>query len=528
MAEEPTLLIQVRRLAGQVQRLGGWNRCFSAFACGLIAALGFAPLYAFPAFLLAIPLLALLIDGSQANGRNWRAGFAVGWSFGFGIFLGGMHWIIFPFMVDPDAHAWQIPIVVLLFPGGLALFWGGAVALASWFWRPGFVRLVTLSISLAAFEWLRGHVLTGLPWNLPGQIWSGSATMMQTASIYGVYGLSLVTLLGAASASGVVRSDGKTGAGFIALAAPLLLLAALWCFGALRLPSEASPIAELSPIRLVQPNVPQNEKWKPDLMMRNWQQLVSLTQQAGLDQVRVVIWPEAAPPFFVLSTDGALEAIGTMLPPNTVLLTGTQRVERGQPNRYFNSFVVLDEEGRLAASYDKSHLVPFGEYLPLFQLLEPLGITQLTGMHGGFSSGDGVRTLQAPGVAPFGVLICYEAIFPGEVVQAGHRPDWLVNVTDDSWFGPWAGPYQHLGISRMRAVEEGLPIARAANTGVSAMIDPYGRIIASLGLNKSGVVDAALPKPLAPTLYSVAGDAIFAAIMLVFVGVAAIFSRPTS
>jgi apolipoprotein N-acyltransferase len=210
-----------------------------------------------------------------------------------------------------------------------------------------------------------------------------------------------------------------------------------------------------------------------------------------------------------------------------VLLTGTQRVERGEPNRYFNSMAAIDGQGRVIATHDKSHLVPFGEYLPLFQLLQPLGITQLTGSHGGFSEGAGVRTIQIEGLPSFGVLICYEIIFPGNVVEPGARPQWLVNMTDDSWFGPWAGPFQHLGIAKVRAVEEGLSVARAANTGISAMIDPYGRIIASLELDRPGVVDAPLPRPIESTVYSLAGDAIYFIMMLALVGLGGRFSRTT-
>ncbi|MEQ1753939.1 MAG: apolipoprotein N-acyltransferase [Micropepsaceae bacterium] len=528
MAETALSFEFLRQIARRIQHVQGWRRRGAAVLAGLIASLGFAPMYAYPVVFLAFPVLVWLMDSSQSQGRDWRAAFATGWCFGFGLFLGGMHWIVFPFMVDPDSHAWQIPFVAVLFPGGLALFWAAAAVVASHFWRPGFARVLVLAISASGFEWLRGHVLTGLPWNLPGQVWSGSDEMIQTASVYGIYGLSLVTLIAASVPAAIVQASGNSARGWSSFGTSIGLLAALWSYGALRMPTAASPVFETVRLRLVQPDVPQNEKWRPELVMRNWKQLVDLTRQPGLETVSTVIWPEAAPPFFVLSTDGALEAIGSLLPDQTVLLTGTQRMQSGNTNRYFNSFVVLDGKGRLIATYDKSHLVPFGEYLPLFQLLEPLGITQLTGMHGGFSSGEGVRTLTAAGVPSFGVLICYEAIFPGEVVRKGERPAWLVNVTDDSWFGPWAGPYQHLGLAKVRAVEEGLAIARAANTGISAVIDPYGRIIASLGLNKSGVVDAPLPKPLDPTLYSVAGDAIFAAIMLVLVGVVVRFSRSTS
>jgi apolipoprotein N-acyltransferase len=325
----------------------------------------------------------------------------------------------------------------------------------------------------------------------------------------------------------LVRGDSRRGGDArLALSGPAIVLA-LFVFGALRVPDGASPLVDGVTIRLVQPNVPQREKWLPEFLMRNWRQLTDLTRQPGIDRVRAVVWPEAAPPFPLLSTDGAMEAVGELMPDGAILMTGTQRVQRGTPNRYYNSVAVIDGKGHLLSIYDKSHLVPFGEYLPLFQLLEPLGITQLTGMNGGFSEGVGVRRYSAPGVPSFGVLICYEAIFPAAVVQPAERPDWLVNVTDDSWFGPWSGPYQHLGIARVRAIEEGLPIARAANTGVSAMIDPYGRIIGELELNKAGVLDAALPKALKRTVYSFAGDIVFVVFALVLLVVAAIFSRST-
>jgi apolipoprotein N-acyltransferase len=223
-----------------------------------------------------------------------------------------------------------------------------------------------------------------------------------------------------------------------------------------------------------------------------------------------------------------LKVIAEVLPPSTTLLTGVvRRDEEGGKQRFFNSMAAISGDGRVLGVYDKSHLVPFGEYLPFYQWLEPLGITKLTGGSGGYTEGSGVRTMAISGTPPFGPLICYEVIFPGAVTEPGHRPAWLVTMTDDSWFGPWTGPYQHLGIAKVRAAEEGLAIVRAANTGVSAVIDPYGRIISSLGLDKTGFLDAALPKPLAPTVYAFVGDTIFAALLLALVGVGSFFYRPT-
>ena len=513
-----SLLAELQRfpgLAHHFQGLRGRPRMLVAAGAGSASALGFAPLHLWPLWFLAIPVLAWILDGARQD--HPRSAFLAGWAFGFGQFLVGMHWIGYPFVVDMDRHAWMLPFVVPLFPAGLAIFWGLGALAARLLHVHGPGRVLVLACLIALAEWLRGHVLTGLPWNLPGYVWTGSDIMIQTASVYGVYGLSLITLLAALAPAAVVNADGSPLArGWWLALCGIGIVAGLWLFGALRVPAGAVPIVENVQLRLVQPNVPQHEKWNPELTIRNWEQLVRLTAQPGLGQNSIVVWPEAAPPFMLLTTDGALEAVAALLPDNAVLLTGTQRAERGETNRYFNSMAAVDGTGRVLATYDKSHLVPFGEYLPLFELLQPLGITQLTGMHGGFSQGEGVRTIRAPGLPSFGVLICYEIIFPAAVVEQGARPQWLVNMTDDSWFGPWAGPYQHLDIARVRAVEEGLAVARAANTGVSAVIDPYGRIITSLGLGEAGVVDASLPGAIEPTIYSFAGDAIFFLLLIIF------------
>lgn len=526
MASLSGFLPRLLSLVQFVQGLGGWRRLIFLAAAGGASALGFAPLHLWPLWFLALPVFALFLDGLR-NERPYRA-FVAGWAFGFGQFLVGMHWIGYPFVVDTDRHAWMLPFVVALFPAGLAIFWGLAALAARMMRLEGPGRVLALAALLGAAEWLRGHVLTGLPWNLSGYVWTGSDAMIQSASLYGAYGLSLVTLLAALAPLLALNSDGsrRAGGGWLALGG-VGIVAGLFVFGSLRLPEGSVAEVENVRLRLVQPNVPQHEKWKPELTIRNWERLVQLTAAPGLAQDSVVVWPEAAPPFMLLTTEGALEVVASLLPDSAVLLTGTQRVERGDTSRYFNSMVAVDGTGAVRATYDKSHLVPFGEYLPFYGLLEPLGITQLTGMRGGFTQGEGVRTIRLPGLPSLGVLICYEIIFPGAVVEAGARPQWLVNMTDDSWFGPWAGPYQHLDIARVRAVEEGLAVARAANTGVSAVIDPYGRIISSLGLGKSGVVDASLPGAIEPTIYSFARDAIFFLLLIIFAFAGAVFSRAT-
>jgi apolipoprotein N-acyltransferase len=353
--------------------------------------------------------------------------------------------------------------------------------------------------------------------------------MFQTVSVFGIYGLSLVTVVIALLPAALVDGEGKrSGLSWPPIAIGVTL-SVLFVFGWWRLPPGAAPTFDGVGLRIVQPNIAQAEKWKPEFLQRNWTRLIDLTRSPGLETRTLVIWTEAAPPFFLLSEPAGLEVIASLLPDKTSLLTGTVRSEDGEGRRrYFNSMAAVSGTGQVLAVYDKSHLVPFGEYLPLFWMLEPLGITKLTGGSGGYTQGGGVRTIEIANTPSFGPLICYEVIFPGEVVEPGHRPEWLVTMTDDSWFGPWTGPYQHLGIAKIRAAEEGLAVVRAANTGVSAVIDPYGRVTTSLELGVAGIVDSPLPKPLKSTVFAQAGDLIFWLMLIAISGVGCFFSRSAS
>jgi len=511
------------RIALWLRSLGMRERFAVAAGLGVLSCLAYGPFYLWPVLLLTYPALAWLIDGTRGP-RAWVQAGLVGWAYGFGFFLVGLHWVGFAFVVDVERHAWLLPIVAVLLPGGLALFFAAAAGLARRQWSEGPSRVVTLVVSLMAFEWLRGHVLTGFPWNLPGDVWAGWDAMFQSASIYGVYGLSLVTLLIALAPATLVNADGSPSAIRWPISAGLAALILLFVFGFFRLPADATPMVDNVSLRIVQPNVPQSEKWRHELLARNWRLLLDLTRAPALETRSHVIWPEAAPPFLMLSEPEAFTVLAAILPDSTTLLTGVARMEGPEGNRrYYNSMTVVTGEGKALAVYDKAHLVPFGEYLPWFQLLEPLGITKITGGNEGYSEGPGVRTIHVPNTPTFGALICYEVIFSGEVVEQGKRPEWLVVLTDDSWFGPWIGPYQHLGIAKIRAAEEGLPIVRAANTGVSAIIDPYGRIVTSLGLDQAGILDSTLPKPLQATVFSAVGDLMFALMLVAGVGISFFF-----
>jgi apolipoprotein N-acyltransferase len=509
----PHLLAPFVRTAAGIRLLRGWKRFLLAFAAGLVSALGFAPFGFFPALLIATAVLVLQVDGAAAETRPPLTAAAIGWAFGFGQFLAGLYWVGYAFTVDAADHAWQIPLVALLLPGFLALYPALACAGTAAVKISGSGRIFLFAALYAICEWLRGHLLTGLPWNLAAYVWGAVPAIMQSAAAIGAYGLTVLTVLLGASLAELGSPRPRAWVLPTALAG---LFAILWIGGDVRLsfvhPGTVSGVR----LRLVQPDVPQTDKMRLDLQMRNWQRLLDLSRAPAHAAPTIVIWPEAAPPPFLLQrAPEALEQIARLTPRDHVLMTGTVRASTTPAGdfRYFNSFFIYAHGAQLIGIYDKSHLVPFGEYLPLPGLLHALGLTKVVNMPDGFGEGPGPRTFSIPGAPPVGPLICYEIIFPDAVVGAV-RPGWIANVTDDSWFGPSTGPYQHLLTARMRAIEEGLPVARDANTGISAIIDPLGRITASLGLGKMGDVDGALPRALPTTVYARLGDTGFLLLLL--------------
>jgi len=483
----------------------GWRRAAIAFASGALSALAFAPYEIFPLYLLAVAVLVLLIDGAEERKRRLRSAFWVGWCWAFGQFLVGLYWVAYAFLVEADAHAWQIPFVEFFLPGGLALFIAVACAVAARFWKPGAPRIFALAIAYGIAEWVRGHIFTGFPWNLPAYSWGASLGVLQTTALFGSYGLSLLTILFGASLAQLTAREARA---WHLPAALTILFALFWIGGDIRLavthPGDVPGVR----LRLVQPNVPQREKISRRYWTRNWQELVNLSLTRTSKPPTIIVWPEAAPPYVFTRSQGAMEQVAQLTGTNRILMTGALRVFRKPDDRLgaTNALFMFGPGGVLLSTYDKFHLVPFGEYLPLAGLLERLGISQVVDVPEGFQAGDGPHTYDVPGAPPVGPLICYEVIFPG-AVTGNRRPGWFVNVTDDSWFGPSGGPYQHLLTARVRAIEEGIPIARDANTGISAVIDPLGRVRARLGLGLSGVVDSALPAAVPKTPFARFEDA---------------------
>lgn len=484
---------RVGRLGAGVAGLAGWRRRGLAFGLGALAALALPPVHLLPVLLLAFPGLVWLCDGADSR----RAAFGAGFWFGSGWFVVGLYWISHALLTDPARFGWMIPFAVFGLSGLLAAFVGLATLLVHLLKLRGPAAIPALAAAWTVSEWLRSWVLTGFPWNPLGSVWDVSAAMLQLGALAGVFGLSLLTAL-AAMLPAVLAYPLAPRVKAAALAVACLLPLAAFAGGAARLAAAPPAGAEAVPglrLRLVQAAIDQAHKWREELRQRNLETHVELSRSPGFDAVTHVVWPETAAAFF-LDLDAPRRALAARAaPPGGLLLTGAPRItpEGVEPFQVWNSLMAVDDQARMAGIYDKVHLVPFGEYVPLRKLLPIAKVT-----HGAtdFSPGPGLRTLDLPGLPPFSTLICYEAIFPGAVVGAGQpRPAWLLTITNDGWFGMSAGPYQHLAAARMRAIEEGLPMVRAANTGISAVFDAYGREMGRLPLGVRGVLDADLPKP---------------------------------
>jgi len=514
------------RAAARLAAITGWRRAAAAFAFGALSALALPPFNLFPVLLLCFPAAIWLLDGCERR----SAAFATGWAFGFGNFVAGLYWISNALLVDAAQFAWLLPFVAAGLPAVLALFTGVAFV-AVWPARilgPG--RVPAFAVAWTAAEWLRGHLFTGFPWNLIGYTWTGSEIMIQPASLIGIYGVSFLTVLAAAApaALGEVPERRRAGrARWMPFAAAAAVLLAGGLYGLARLPAGPVDTVEDVKLRIVQANIDQRLKWQPEERADIVRRHLRMSQEGSGDPPDAVIWPETAVPFPVGEDEQLHQALATALPAGGgLLLTGAPRIDRDGPGRprIWNSLVALDEAGGLVDTFDKFHLVPFGEYVPFRSVLAALGIEKITAGSLDFSAGPGPRTLRLRGLPPVSPLICYEVIFPGAVVSRDDRPAWILNVTNDAWYGFSTGPFQHLAITAVRAVEEGLPLVRAANTGISAVIDPYGRIVARLDLQTSGTIDAGLPRALPPTWYSRLGD-LPLLVLLLLSALAAMFRR---
>jgi apolipoprotein N-acyltransferase len=505
----------------------GWRRWLTAFAAGALSALAMAPFNAWPVLFITFPALIWLIDGAAAG--RWggvMAAAVTGWWFGFGYFVAGLYWIGYAFLVDAPTFGWLLPFAVIGLPAVLALYTAFAAGLARMLWARGATRILALAVTFTASEWLRGHLFTGFPWNAFGYALTAPLALAQSASVIGIWGLTFIAVAVAASPATLTDDRSETRTPWLPLALGIAVLAGLGGWGALRLHRTPMEFVDNVHLRIMQPNLQQDVKFNYAARQQVMDRYVALSQQASSPQsggATLLIWPESPFPFVLTHEPGALAQIAKLLSPSTVLITGAIRVDQtnGPANlRAHNSVYVIGTDGSVLDVYDKVHLVPFGEYLPFQSFLEKFGLQSLTKQVGGFSAGDRHHLITVPGTPLALPLICYEVIFPGEEMPPEERGGWIVNVTNDAWFGYSTGPFQHLEQSRVKAIEEGLPLVRAANTGISAVIDPVGRIINSLPLGREGVVDSPLPRPIAAPAYARIGDApafAIVAIALLFV-----------
>jgi apolipoprotein N-acyltransferase len=514
--------------------LTAWARRGVAFLAGALATLGHAPFQLTLLYVFALAVLLWLLDVSATKPRKSRSAFVIGWFFALGHFATGLYWISSAFNVDSDAWGpmWGIPATLAL-AGGLALFWGVGAAAAMVFWTRDVRRAAVFAVCFFIAEWLRGNILTGFPWLLPGYVWTPGEPISQIASIIGIYGLSLITLLAGGALAVVADGRSSQAQRFGPAIAMALAFGMIWGWGAQRLAhAPVDPPGALPLVRVADSGLSQAEKWRysPDQEWRVLARYLAVSGPAEDSRESVVIWPEGAIPtlnFFMLDNPQFMSAIGRGLG-DRVLVAGFTRCEprpacdalwRGDGDashlRLYNSAAVIDGVSgvpRLSQIYDKHHLVPFGEYIPFWSLVSQLNIAPLQRIGAGFVAGPRPTRLVVPDAPPAVILVCYEAIFPGLTPHGDERPGWIINVTNDAWFGNGTGPHQHFAMARYRAIEEGLPLARAASGGISAIVDAEGRVMRST--QNGGSVTVQLPPALGETPYVTLGNWLLLALLL--------------
>jgi apolipoprotein N-acyltransferase len=541
----------ITQLSHRIILSWGWERRVIAFLAGASLVLAMPPIAVLPALCVGFSIAIWLIDGSSGGANNSYfkkiiSSAATGWWFGFGYFLCGLWWLGAAFLTEGEQFIWAMPLGVIGLPAGLALFHALGFALARMIWSNNAGRIFAFSAGLGLAEWLRGHILTGFPWNTFGQAFVEYVVTAQFVSLIGIEGLSVIALILMATpaliATGITKRAKYKPLIWASFAFLFILAfggARLALNGGLNPQLDKAHLVENVRLRVMQPNISMLEKHNPkngEKLIEGYLKLSDKATSAGTSSIldaTHVIWPESSFPFLLAQTPQALNLIAAKLQGKVTLITGAIRADLaggGQKNQhYFNSIQIVAKDGVISDSYDKVHLVPFGEYLPApFQaILTKIGLRQFVHTPGGFDAGTLLRSISAEGLPPILPMICYEAIFPREftrdLVPGNASPKLIINVTNDAWFGNSFGPYQHFSMSKTRAIEQGLPLIRSANTGISAIIDPYGRILKSLPVGVADVIDSPLPKAIEMTIYLSYGKS-FATYLLLICAIMAIFS----
>lgn len=471
----------------------GWRSMGSSLLAGVAVAAGQAPWGLW--WLALAGLAAVTLFVARADGVGRRAW--IGWAAGVGYFAATLSWIVEPFLVTPEQDAWMAPFAVVFMAGGMALFWAAAGAIAG-IGRGGREGAAGFALGLAVADLARSYLFGGFPWALVGHMWVGTP-VAQAAAVVGPVGLTAITAAAVALPMAVRGAVLRPFAAAFAVAG----IGALWAAGQARLDAPVPPRIPAITVRLIQPNATQALKWKDDMWRVFLDRLMEMTAAPAEAPLDLIVWPETAVPYLLDHSDGLFPELMD-LSGGVPVAVGIQR-EEGL--RFFNSMVVTDRAGNVTQIYDKYRLAPFGEYMPGGDLIAGLGITAFAAREGnGYTPGPGPRVLDLGPAGKVLPLICYEADFPQDLNAAPERADWILQITNDGWFGAFSGPYQHLAQMRLRAIEQGLPFLRSANTGISAVIDAKGRVLASLPLDTQGKIDAVVPPALAPTFYARHGD----------------------
>lgn len=468
-------------------KLNPKTQAFLCFVAGLVAALALEPV--------SIPFFFFLGFGffyfTHHKAQNGKQTFFYSWLFALGFHGAGLYWISASLFIDINKYFWVLPFSLLALPCYLAFLFAACVSAIHGLKKHGAAYALLLACAILASEVLRSFLLGGFPWNLFGYIWTQTDLVIQSASLFGIFGLTLLTLLVATLlAETILRPTPRSLVAFTSVA---ILFSGLALWGEQQLKNEPTFVPAIQ-LRVVQGAIEQAERRTQAQRMAAFSRYISLSTEHAKTPPTHIIWPETAAPFFLGDDDVMRKALSRIIPKGGALLTGSPSKDiRDGDISYFNSFVVLDDKGTITGRYDKSHLVPFGEFIPLRSVIKALPVAaDIIGARD-FSFGTGPRTLRAPEFPPFSTMICYEAIFSKAITDESNPPQLLLHVTNDAWFGNTSGPYQHFAMARVRAIEEGLPLVRAANTGISAVVDAYGRIHKKLDLGERGVIDAPLP-----------------------------------
>lgn len=473
-----------------LQQSGRWQAALVLFAAGALLSMGFAPYHCWWVLFLSLPIFYVLLT----NAKDWRQALWRSFFFGYGHYMAGTWWIANALLVDAAKFGWLLPFSIL----------GLSAVMSFWFMVFGLLvhslrrrmNLLLFTALWVVIELMRSWGIFGFPWNLTGYMALASLPFAQMASLVGVYGLSFILVL-----SGLMPlywlGAAARGRRIASALVFVVVIGVIFLFGVERL---KAPIATRDVgLRIVQPNIPQQVKGTPDGVVLGMKRLEMLSAVAPKGHSPdVTIWPESAYPFTVRDGDeiSLPKIYGT-------LLTGAVRAEGVRPRvKVWNTLLALKKPEGILAAYDKSQLVPFGEFVPLRQILP---LDKITPGDTDFSRGQGPTTLRVKDIPPFSALVCYEAIFPALAVNSSERPEWILNITNDAWYGFTAGPYQHFEMARMRAIEQALPLVRAANNGISAVIDARGMIVASMGLGGTGILDTPLPVSYPANFYATYG-----------------------